>query len=105
MKTLSSSVAFQDEAGNVLANGSLVLTLPFGVDEIVAGGGQVVAVADHQPGRDREGPRNAANMGQRRAVAAGPVRAAALASTRILSGEQPASGPLVMTRIIGCNLQ
>jgi hypothetical protein len=42
MKTLSSSVAFQDEAGNALANGSLVLTLPYGVYEIAAGGGQVV---------------------------------------------------------------
>jgi hypothetical protein len=41
MKTLSSSVAFQDEAGNPLANGSIVLTLPFGVYEIAAGGGQV----------------------------------------------------------------
>jgi pectate lyase-like protein len=42
MKTLSSSVAFQDEAGNALANGSLVMTLPYGVYEIAAGGGQVV---------------------------------------------------------------
>jgi len=38
MKTLSSSVAFQDEAGHPLANGSIVLTLPFGVYEIAVGG-------------------------------------------------------------------
>lgn len=42
MKTITSSVAFQDEAGNPLANGSLILTLPAGVYEIAAGGGQVV---------------------------------------------------------------
>jgi hypothetical protein len=42
MKTLTSTVAFQDESGAVLANGSLVLTLPAGVYQIVSGGGQVV---------------------------------------------------------------
>lgn len=42
MKTLSSTVAFQDEAGNALANGSIILTLASGVYEIAAGGGQVV---------------------------------------------------------------
>jgi hypothetical protein len=39
MKTLTSSVAFQDEAGNLL--GSLILNLPSGVYSVVSGGGQV----------------------------------------------------------------
>lgn len=41
MKTVESTVAFQDQAGNALARGSLMLTLPFGIYEIAAGGGQV----------------------------------------------------------------
>jgi hypothetical protein len=42
VKTLITSVGFQDEAGNLLANGSLILTLPPGLYVIVSGGGQVV---------------------------------------------------------------
>jgi hypothetical protein len=41
MKTLSSSVGFQAPDGTLLANGSLVITLPDGMYEILAGGGQV----------------------------------------------------------------
>jgi hypothetical protein len=41
MKTIQSTVGFQDESGTLLANGSLILTLPAGVYEIAAGGGQV----------------------------------------------------------------
>src|ERR1700732_4037256 len=44
MKTLTSSVGFQDDAGNLLANGSLILSLPLGaMYKIIAGGGQVVS--------------------------------------------------------------
>jgi hypothetical protein len=42
MKTIFSSVAFQDESGALLTNGSIILTLPAGIYEISAGGGQVV---------------------------------------------------------------
>src|SRR5579884_1055555 len=45
MKTVSSSVAFQDEAGNPLSNGSLILSLPQGIYEIASGGGQVVGLS------------------------------------------------------------
>ena len=41
MKILTSSVPFQDEKGNVLANGSLILTLQSGTYLILSGGGQV----------------------------------------------------------------
>lgn len=41
MKTITSSVAFQDGQGNALVTGSLILTLPQGVYEIVSGGGQI----------------------------------------------------------------
>jgi hypothetical protein len=43
MKTLTSSVGFQDESGVLLANGSLIFNLPQGIYLILAGGGQVVA--------------------------------------------------------------
>ena len=44
MKTITSSVGFQDDAGNLLANGSLILSLPLGtMFKIVSGGGQVVS--------------------------------------------------------------
>ena len=43
MKTLTSSVGFQDESGVLLANGSLILSLPTGIYLILSGGGQVVA--------------------------------------------------------------
>jgi hypothetical protein len=43
MKTLTSSVGFQDEAGTLLTNGSLILSLPQGIYLILAGGGQVVS--------------------------------------------------------------
>jgi hypothetical protein len=44
MKTLTSSVGFQDEFGNLLTNGSLILGLPLGaVYKIISGGGQVVS--------------------------------------------------------------
>ncbi len=42
MKTFISSVGFQDEAGTLLRFGSLIMTLPQGMYEITAGGGQVV---------------------------------------------------------------
>lgn len=41
MKILTSSVGFQDADGTLLANGSIVLSLPFGMYEILSGGGQV----------------------------------------------------------------
>jgi hypothetical protein len=44
MKTLISSVGFQDDFGNLLANGSLILTLQQqGIYLVLSGGGQVVA--------------------------------------------------------------
>ncbi len=42
MKTIISSVGFQDEGGNFLVNGSIILTLAPGVYRISSGGGQVV---------------------------------------------------------------
>jgi hypothetical protein len=42
LKTFTSSVGFQDESGTLLKFGSLILTLPEGLYEIGAGGGQVV---------------------------------------------------------------
>jgi hypothetical protein len=43
MKTLTSSVGFQDDGGNLLANGSIILSLPLGtMYKIISGGGQVV---------------------------------------------------------------
>lgn len=42
LKTLTSSVAFQDELGNILAKGSIIITLPPGVYLIASGGGQVI---------------------------------------------------------------
>jgi hypothetical protein len=42
MKTLTSSVGFQDEFGVLLTNGSLILTLTPGIYLILSGGGQVV---------------------------------------------------------------
>jgi hypothetical protein len=42
MKTIQSFVAFQDESGALLGNGSIIFTLPAGIYEIAAGGGQVV---------------------------------------------------------------
>lgn len=46
MKTLISSVGFQDDFGNLLAHGSLILTLQQqGVYLILSGGGQVVSRA------------------------------------------------------------
>lgn len=41
MKQITSTVGFQDQGGNLLVNGSIILTLPSGVYLIVAGGGQV----------------------------------------------------------------
>jgi hypothetical protein len=44
MKTITSSVGFQDDGGNLLANGSIILSLPLGaMFKIVSGGGQVVS--------------------------------------------------------------
>jgi hypothetical protein len=44
MKTLTSSVGFQDDGGNLLTNGSLILSLPLGaMFKVIAGGGQVVS--------------------------------------------------------------
>lgn len=43
MKTLTSTIGFQDESGVLLANGSLIFGLPQGTYLILAGGGQVVA--------------------------------------------------------------
>jgi hypothetical protein len=44
MKNLTSSVGFQDDGGNLLANGSLILSLPLGtMYKIISGGGQVVS--------------------------------------------------------------
>jgi hypothetical protein len=44
MKTIISSVGFQDDGGTLLANGSLILSLPLGaMFKIVSGGGQVVS--------------------------------------------------------------
>jgi hypothetical protein len=43
MKTLTSSVGFQDESGVLLTNGSLIFSLPQGIYLILAGGGQVVS--------------------------------------------------------------
>jgi hypothetical protein len=43
MKTLTSSVGFQDESGVLLANGSLIFNLPQGIYLILSGGGQVVS--------------------------------------------------------------
>jgi hypothetical protein len=46
MKNLITSVGFQDDAGNLLGNGSLILNLPPGtIYKIIAGGGQVVGGA------------------------------------------------------------
>ena len=45
MKTLTSSVCFQDGRGNLLSNGSIILTLPPGIYKIIAGGGQVVGLS------------------------------------------------------------
>jgi hypothetical protein len=42
MKNLTSSVGFQDDSGNLLANGSLILSIPTGIYLILSGGGQVV---------------------------------------------------------------
>ena len=42
MKTITSSVGFQDTGGNLLINGSIILTLSPGVYLISSGGGQVV---------------------------------------------------------------
>jgi hypothetical protein len=43
MKTIVSSIGFQDDSGTLLANGSLILNLPSGVMFLIsAGGGQVV---------------------------------------------------------------
>lgn len=44
MKTITSSVAYQDELGNPLAKGSLILSLPVGA-YLIAGGGQVVGTS------------------------------------------------------------
>jgi hypothetical protein len=41
MKTIISTVAFQDEAGNVLSNGSLVFNIPLGQIYHISAGGQV----------------------------------------------------------------
>jgi hypothetical protein len=43
MKTLTSSIGFQDESGALLANGSLIFNLLQGIFLILAGGGQVVS--------------------------------------------------------------
>ena len=44
MKTITSSVGFQDDGGTLLADGSLILSLPLGtMYKIIAGGGQVVS--------------------------------------------------------------
>ena len=43
MKNLTSSVGFQDEAGTLLTNGSLIFSLPQGIYLILSGGGQVVS--------------------------------------------------------------
>jgi hypothetical protein len=44
MKTLTSSVGFQDDAGNLLAKGSLILSLPLGsVFKVVSAAGQIVS--------------------------------------------------------------
>ena len=43
MKTIISSVGFQDDGGNLLANGSIILSIPTGVYKVLSGAGQVVA--------------------------------------------------------------
>lgn len=46
MKTIVSSVGFQDEGGNLLVNGSIILTLkPGGIYPVISGGGQIVALS------------------------------------------------------------
>jgi hypothetical protein len=45
MKTVTSSIAYQDESGNPLVKGSLILSLPAGVYLIASGGGQVVGTS------------------------------------------------------------
>jgi hypothetical protein len=42
MKALISSIGFQDGSGNLLTNGSIILSLAPGVYKILSGGGQVV---------------------------------------------------------------
>ena len=45
MKTLISSVGFQDQFGNLLVKGALILALTPGIYKILSGGGQVVGMS------------------------------------------------------------